>query len=102
MKIVYITTKNYEQAREVGKKLVEERLAACVNYFPIDSFYRWEDEVKSAQEIVLLVKTKEELVEKIISRVKELHTDEVPCVVSLDVEKGNPDYLNWVDKETRN
>ena len=97
---IYITAKDEAEACRIGRALVKEKLAACVNYFPIKSIYRWEGEIEEAAEAAMIAKTREELVESLIRRVKELHSYEVPCVVSWIIEKGNPDYLAWIKEST--
>ena len=98
---IYITTEDENEARRIGRTLVEEKLAACVNIHPIQSIYRWEGKIQEEGEIALLVKTTAELVDQVISRVKELHSYEVPCIVSLPIEKGYPDYLRWIEESTK-
>lgn len=98
---IYITTKDEEEARKIGKTLVEEKLAACVNIHPIKSIYRWGGGIEEEEETALLVKTKAELADEVIERVKELHSYEVPCIVSLPIEKGNPAYLEWIKESTK-
>jgi len=98
---IYITTKDEEEAKRIGKTLVEEKLAACVNIHPIKSIYRWGGGIEEEEETALLVKTKAELADEVIERVKELHSYEVPCIVSLPIEKGNPDYLKWIKESTK-
>ena len=100
MKIIYIVVKDKEEAKKIGKFLIEERLAACINYFPINSIYRWEGKIEKGGEVGMLVKTREDLVEKVIEKVKERHSYKVPCVVCLKVEQGNKDFLEWIKKET--
>ena len=97
---IYITTKDEDEARKIGRTLVEEKLAACVNILPIKSIYRWEGEIEEEGETAMLVKTRAELADKVIERVKELHSYEVPCIVSLSIDKGNPDYLKWIEEST--
>lgn len=99
--LIYITTKDEEEARKIGKTLVVEKLAACVNIRPIESIYRWGGEIREESEIAMLVKTKAKLVDEVIKRVKELHSYEVPCIVSLPIEKGYPDFLKWINQSTK-
>jgi periplasmic divalent cation tolerance protein len=99
--LVYITTKDEEEARRIGKALVSEKLAACVNLHPIKSIFRWQWEISQEDEVAMLAKTRAELVDELVSRVKELHSYEVPCVVALPVEKGNPDFLDWISQATK-
>ncbi len=99
--LIYITTKDEEEAKKIGKTLVEEKLAACVNIHPIKSIYWWEEEIMEESEIAMLVKTKAELVDEVIKRVKQLHSYEVPCIISLPIEKGYPDFLKWINQSTK-
>ena len=97
----YITARDVSEARRIGKILVAERLAACVNILPgMESHYWWEAKMESAQEAVLIAKTRADLREDLLERVRELHADETPCVVFLPVSGGNPDYLDWIAAET--
>ncbi len=99
---VYITTGGRDEALAIGKALVEERLAACANVLdPVRSIYRWRGAVHEADEAVLVVRTRAELVEALTARVKALHSYECPCVVALPIEAGNPAYLDWLGAETR-
>lgn len=97
---IYITSKNAAEAHKIGRTLVEERLIACANYFPIDSIYRWKGNIEEAQEVAIIAKTRASLVDSLIKRVKQLHSYEVPCVVSWIIEKGNPDYMKWIEEST--
>jgi len=98
---IYITTKDEGEAKRIGKTLVEEKLAACVNIHPMKSIYRWGGGIEEEEETALLVKTKAELADEVIERVKELHSYEVPCIVSLPIAKGNPAYLEWIKESTK-
>jgi periplasmic divalent cation tolerance protein len=98
---VYITAGDEDEAGRIGRTLVEEKLAACVNINPMKSIYRWEGKIREEGEVAMFVKTRAELVDKVIERVKELHSYEVPCIVSLPIEKGYPDYLKWIDESTK-
>lgn len=97
----YVTAGSRDEAARIGRALVEERLAACVNILPgMTSIYRWQGAVETAEETVLIAKTRATLFERLSERVKELHSYEVPCVVELRLGRGNPDYLGWLAAET--
>jgi len=99
---VYVTCKDADEARKIGRAIVEERLAACANVIDgMQSFYWWDGAVQSEHEAVLILKTKESLVPELTSRVKALHSYTVPCVVALPITGGNEDFLNWIERETR-
>ncbi len=100
-RFLYVTAANADQAKAIGEALVQERLVACANILaPIASIYWWKGEVQRDSEAVLIAKTRAELVERVIARVKALHSYAVPCVVSLPIEAGNPDFLGWIETET--
>ena len=100
--LVYITCRDRDEALRIGKALVEERLAACANvHGAIDSFYWWEGKLETGSEVALIAKTRADLVEALTARVKALHSYSVPCVVALELTGGNPDFLRWIDAETR-
>lgn len=101
LRLIYITCTDLSQARLIGRALVEERLAACVNLLPgMQSCYRWEGALEEAVEVVLIAKTVAGSTEALIARVKQLHTARVPCVLVLPVLGGNEDYLAWIRSET--
>ncbi len=95
--IVYITAGDVNEARKIGRMLVEERLAACANIFPITSIFRWKGEIEEGGEFGIIVKTKTGKVKEIEKKVKELHSYEVPCVVSFRMDEGSSDYLKWIE-----
>lgn len=98
---IYVTCESTEQAKAIGKEVVRQRLAACANIFPaMESIYWWNGKLEEGLETVLILKTTSELVERLIAVVKSNHSYEVPCVIALPVEKGNPDYLRWITEET--
>lgn len=100
--LVYITAADRAQALEIGRALVESRLAACANILPgITSIYRWEGQVHQDDEVALLAKTRSELAEAVIAKVLELHSYSCPCVVALPISAGNPAFLEWIAAETR-
>ncbi len=100
--LIYVTARNKDEARHVGRALVESRLAACVNIIDgMNSMYWWNGRVQDDSEAVLIAKTKESLVPELVAKVKELHSYECPCVVAVPILGGNADFLNWVAKETR-
>jgi periplasmic divalent cation tolerance protein len=95
--IVLVMAKDLAEARHIGERLVEERLVACANVVPgVDSTYRWKGKVERASEALLLMKTSSEKLDRLISRVKELHSYEVPEVLALPIERGSPEYLKWL------
>ena len=102
MKVVMITASSPDEGARIAEALVGERLAACVNRVDgISSVYWWKGKVERESETLLIAKTRGELVERLIARVKELHSYSVPEVIALPIEAGNADYLMWIAEETR-
>ncbi len=97
---IYITTGSEEEAHRIGLALVEEKLAACANILPVKSIYRWRGKIEESGEAAMFLKTRCELTDRLIKRVKQLHSYEVPCIISFPIEKGNPDYLDWIGEST--
>ena len=99
--IIYITAAHRREARYLGNTLLRERLVACINVVgPISSSYWWKGKIESSREILLLAKTRARLGAAVIRRVKALHSYTVPCVVTIPVRTGNPDFLHWIEQET--
>ncbi|MBA2664817.1 MAG: divalent-cation tolerance protein CutA [Bradymonadaceae bacterium] len=89
-----------EESHALARTLVEERLAACVNIVPgITSFYVWQDKLCEDQEHTLLIKTTDERYEALKSRIQELHSYEVPEIVSLQSVDVLQSYAQWVDEQ---
>ncbi len=100
--LVYITASSLEEAQKIGELLVKERLAACVNIIPaVHSFYWWEGKLCRDKEAVILAKTTSHCREKLIRRVKEVHTYTVPGIVVLPIEGGLKEFLNYLEEETK-
>ena len=94
---VYMTASSKTEALTIGRTLVAERLAACVNVLDgMTSVYWWNGKIEEASEAVLVAKTTDDLVDRLIERVKALHSYKCPCVVSWPIEKGNEAYLEWI------
>ncbi len=98
---MYMTAPTDAEAARIGRDLVDRRLAACANLLPgMVSLYWWENKVERADEVVLIAKTRQDNVQALIDRVREIHPYQTPCVVSIPITNGNPDYLNWIAGET--
>ena len=97
---IYMTAGSKEEAKNIGKVLVEARLAACVNIIEnMTSVYRWEEKVQQDSEVVLIAKTTEAQVPELIDKVKSVHSYDCPCIVSLPISDGYPPFLDWIKSE---
>ncbi len=98
---IYITAASRDEALTIGRAVVKARLAACANVFPgVTSVYWWEGSCQEDSEAALILKTRRDLVDQLVAKVKELHSYECPCVVALPIAGGNKDFLDWISKET--
>ncbi|MHB1133435.1 MAG: divalent-cation tolerance protein CutA [Chloroflexota bacterium] len=100
MILVWIVCRDREEARRIARLLLEKRLAAGANLFPIESFYWWQGQIVEGNEHVLLAKTRAECFETIKATVKSVHSYEVPAIMRLPVTKANASYLAWIEAET--
>lgn len=88
------------ESKKIAMKLLEERLVACTNIIPqITSIYLWKGKLETDNESILMAKTREDKVDQVIERVKELHSYETPCILQLEVKKGSEEYLQWIENE---
>ncbi len=91
-----------DTAGNVARALVEERLAACCNIIPaVRSIYRWQDKLQDENEVLVFIKTRSEQIERVKSRILELHPYAVPEILALPVESGYAGYLEWLAQVTR-
>ena len=98
---VYAVFADAEDAERIGRTVVEERLAACVNILgPVRSIYRWEGAVQTAEEVAAIFKTEHRQADALIERVTALHSYEVPCIVAYGMAAAWPPYLAWIESET--
>ena len=100
--LVYMTAETPEQARALGRALVEARLAACANVIPgMIPIFWWDGAVQEGSEAVLIAKTRRERLEELTAFVTARHDYDCPCVVALPIEGGNPAFLDWIGTETK-
>lgn len=99
--MIKITVATRAAARDIARALVDARLAASVNLIPeIASVYRWDGAVREATETLLLAKTRTALVGQVSDFVKARHSYRCPCILAVPIGGGNPDYLDWIARET--
>ncbi len=98
--MAYVTAPDRRTARTIARVVIERRLAACANYWPVESRYWWQGTQEETNEFVIIFKTRRSLVRKLIAAVRSVHPAEVPCVVSYPMGPALPEYLKWIDAET--
>ena len=97
--LIYATFENLEQAKKIANHLLEKKLIACVNFIHIENFYWWNEKIENANEILAILKTRQENWEKVKSEIKKLHSYDIPCIIKIDVE-ANKEYKEWIIQET--
>ena len=95
--IIITTCPEKDSAKSIAKLLINNRLAACVQMFPIESMYIWQDRVFDENEIMLFIKTKKVLLDKISALIKKHHTYDVPEIIQIPITGGLPQYMRWIE-----
>jgi periplasmic divalent cation tolerance protein len=98
MILLYCTCKDLEEAKRISKILIDKKLAACTNMFPVSSMYVWKGKLADDQEVVMIAKTLEEKKELAIQQIKKLHSYATPCILALKAEP-NKEYFDWMNGE---
>lgn len=101
MKLIYCPCKDEEEAESIGQKLVEEKIVACTNTFPIISCFLWEKETQKSEETILLCKTFTEKVFHATERIKNLHSYKIPAIIVIDATV-NKEYEDWMRETMKN
>ena len=100
--LITTTTATREDARKIASRLVEERLAACVQIVePITSVYTWQGTIEEEQEILLLIKSTQDLVAPIAELLDRIHPYEVPELIATPIVDGSTAYLSWLGENVR-
>ena len=95
-RIILTTAGDKQSAEDIAWALVERKLAACVNIVPMQSVFRWKDEIEKQAEFLLIVKTTKEAFERVAAAVKELNSYELPECIEIPIETGTASYLSWI------
>jgi len=98
---IYITFGAEDSAKSITHQLIEKRLVACYNVFPMASAYWWQGEIQTDDEFVAIVKTIPEMWDKVVKEVEQLHPYEVPCIMKIEVT-ANESYEAWVREQVTN
>ncbi len=100
--VIFITVPNKKEANCIAVELIKNKLAACVNIMEnVHSIFWWQGKVDTAEEALLIVKTRKALMNKLIKKVKSLHSYEVPEIIALPIICGDKEYLKWINESTR-
>ena len=95
MQVILSTARDLQEAKKIAKRLLQHRLAACVNIIPtITSMYIWKDEIVEDQEVMLIIKAID--FHKVQRAIQEIHSYEVPEIIAFDIDDGSNQYLGWI------
>ena len=96
---VYAIFADAEEAERIGRQMVEERLAACINILgPCRSVYRWQGAIETADEVPAVLKTTRDRADALMARIAALHSYDVPCIAVWPIDKLHSDYADWVEE----
>ena len=99
---IYVTTSDQEEATKIAQILVQQRLVACANVLgSTTAIYWWEGKVERCPEVAFILKTRADLLDAIIEKIRNNFSYDCPCIVALPITGGNPNFLDWLDEETR-
>lgn len=96
--IVFVTVGNEEEAKIIARTLVEDSLAACVGMIPQKSIYSWKGKIVEDSEVLLIIKTKNNLFKSLKEAVLKVHSYEIPEIIRVDIQDGHRPYLHWIEE----
>mgnify|MGYP001594869352 CR=1 FL=1 len=96
MIFLYVPCKDVDEAKKIGRKLIEQKAAGCVNIAPIHSIYREDDKIREVSEASLLIKTIDSKVQQVEDIVRDMHSYAVPCIASFALHRLNREYKDWL------
>ena len=94
--VVLVTVSSPSEAEAIATILIEEKLAACINIFPVQSIYQWQGNIQQESEFQLVIKTNLAKFAELSSRIQEIHSYEVPEIIALPIVSGSESYLGWL------
>ena len=98
LRVVFITTDSFENARHISRILINEKLAACCSLIPnCHSIYEWEEQIKENYEFLIIIKTSKDKLHDLEQRVTELHSYDVPEIIAMPVDFAAVPYMQWVN-----
>jgi periplasmic divalent cation tolerance protein len=95
--VVLVTVASQSEATAIAMILIEEKLAACINVFPVQSIYQWEGNIQQELEFQLIIKTNLAKFTELSSRIQEIHSYKVPEIIALPIVSGSESYWGWLN-----
>jgi len=101
--VVYCTVPTKQDAKSIAKILLTQRLAACINIVDkVQSIFSWHDEICEEKELLMMIKTKSTLFDRVKQAIKLTHPYNIPEIIALPIEQADSEYLEWINTETTN
>lgn len=97
--VILVTAQSERQARQIAKKLLQNKLAACINFVPVDSMFIWQGEIQEESETLMIIKSRSEVFDELMGCIKLLHTYDTPEIIALPIVLGSGEYLKWINHE---
>ncbi|MBV2145693.1 divalent-cation tolerance protein CutA [Wolbachia endosymbiont of Listronotus oregonensis] len=96
--LIYTTFSSLKEAKTVSEELLNEKLIVCVNIFPeVNSLYLWEGKISNSCEVVAIMKSKNDQVDKIVEKIEAMHSYDQPAIAVMSIEKANKSFTNWAN-----
>lgn len=101
--VIYCTVPTKQDAKSIAKILLTQRLAACINIMEkVQSIFSWHDEICEEKELLMMIKTKSTLFDRVKQAIKLTHPYNIPEIIALPIEQADSEYLEWINTETTN
>jgi periplasmic divalent cation tolerance protein len=96
--LIYTTFSNLNEAKTISEELLNEKLIVCVNIFPeVNSLYLWEGKISNSCEVVAIMKSRNDQVDKIVEKIEAIHSYDQPAIAVMPIEKANKSFTNWAN-----
>ncbi len=97
--VVLVTAESGEQARQLARQLLQNRLAACVNFVPVESMFLWQGAIQEEKEVLMIIKTRSGSFDDLMAAIKSAHSYDTPEIIGMPIVVGSREYLKWIDHE---
>ncbi|TAL58021.1 MAG: divalent-cation tolerance protein CutA [Nanoarchaeota archaeon] len=101
MMMIYVTCPTSSEADLISKHLVDKKLVACANIFPVKSIYNWKNKMIKRDETAIIMKTVKINFKKVENEILKLHSDKIPCIVGYEMKEIHRGYLKWLEKNVK-
>lgn len=97
--VILVTATSEVQARRIARRLLQDKLAACVNFVPVESMFLWNGDIQEEDEVLMIIKSRSEVFDDLMNTVKSLHSYDTPEIIGMPIVLGSAEYLKWINHE---